>query len=109
MISSTLKWMVLQDLRNREVNFDASHFANEEEVSARLIEPVKADFLTCEMEAISLWIVLDECPKDDTSGYLIVYDEVTQLFGLATKTSYVSKLGYLVGLYGSFTDTLESM
>jgi hypothetical protein len=109
MIASTLRWMVLQDLNNSEINFSLSHFENKEEVMEKLVEPFKAEFTDARGEKLSLWIVLDEFPQDDTSGYLIVFEEDEQLFGLATKTSYISKWGLLVGIYGSFADTLVNM
>jgi hypothetical protein len=58
----------------------------------------------------SYWLVLDEQPGDLEKGYQVIYDEREDMFGLATKTTVVSKeAGYLVGLYGSFVDTLNNM
>lgn len=56
---------------------------------------------------IELWVVLEEVPEDQ-SGYKIVFDERTGSFGLAIKSS-PGRPGVLVGLYGSFLETLEAM
>lgn len=96
MTTTTLKWMILQELQERELNPLTGHFSNKEQIFERLIEPIKADFTTFQGPTAN-------------SGYLIIYDEEEE-FGLATKSSYENKkLGYLIGFYGSFVDTLDNM
>ena len=50
---------------------------------------------------IQLWLVLYEHP-DTKKGYVIVYDEVDDLFGLAAGDTFVAH-------YGTFLETLEAM
>jgi len=57
-------------------------------------------------ETIELWLVLEEIPEDK-SGYKIVFDEKSSMFGLATSSFY--ELDVFLGFYGSFLDTLEGM
>jgi len=54
-----------------------------------------------------LWVVFDEIPESKT-GYLVVYDPREQIFGLALKP-YSKKLGSVLGFYGNFKETIESM
>jgi hypothetical protein len=53
-----------------------------------------------------LWVVLEEYPDFD-SGYKVVFDETSQMFGLAC--CGVSGENVLIGLYGSFLNTLDAM
>ncbi len=57
-------------------------------------------------EKLELWLVLEEIPEDE-SGYKIVFDEKSRMFGLSTSGwhEYDSFLGF----YGTFLETLESM
>src|SRR5688500_5472076 len=57
-------------------------------------------------ETLELWLVLEEVPEDK-SGYKIVFDETSCMFGLAT--SGFHKHDCFLGFYGTFLDTLESM
>jgi hypothetical protein len=55
---------------------------------------------------VHLWLVLEENPTEK-SGYKIVFDEKTQMFGLATG-SWEGPDMYL-GPYGTFLEALENM
>lgn len=55
---------------------------------------------------VDLWLVLEEYPADK-SGYKIVFDEKTQMFGLATGSCHGPDL-YL-GPYGTFLEALQNM
>jgi hypothetical protein len=57
-------------------------------------------------ETLRLWLVLEEMP-DDKSGYKIVFDEKSKMFGLAT-TGFGQRDTFL-GFYGTFLETLEGM
>ncbi len=57
-------------------------------------------------ETLELWLVLEEIPENN-SGYKIVFDEKTTIFGLAT--SGFQERDVFLGFYGSFLETLESM
>lgn len=57
-------------------------------------------------ESLELWLVLEETPEDQ-SGYKIVFDESSRMFGLAVK-GFKNKDVFL-GYYGSFLETLEGM
>ena len=54
---------------------------------------------------LDLWIVLEETPKQK-SGYLIVFDEQKQVFGLA---DWGEDTPVFLGFHGSFFDALEGM
>ena len=56
-------------------------------------------------EFLSLWLVLKESPTE-RDGYLIVYDEASDMFGLAV---YGKDRPVFIGFYSSFTKTLSSM
>lgn len=102
--------MILQELSVRELNPTTSRFNSKDEILDRLVEPTTADFIDFSRIIREYWIVFDEYPDNALSGYLIVYDEREELFGLATKTSTDNnEVGYLIGLYGSFVDTLDNM
>jgi hypothetical protein len=108
MTFTTLKWMILCELKEQEDNLHSLHVENKEEVIERLIEPEWQYFSNFSDEIRGYWIVWDECPSDPSTGYLIVYSEKDELFGLATKPRQ-EKAGFLLGLYGSFVDVLNNM
>lgn len=58
-----------------------------------------------EGEFLDLWLVLREHPAEE-SGYLIVFDETANEFGLAV---YGAERRVFIGYYGSFTETLSAM
>ncbi len=72
-----------------------------------LQEPKKAIFLNSHNnnEAEELWFVFEEGPEPG-EGYKVVYDEELNLFGLAVNGIAEP---VLVGLYGGFIETLNSM
>jgi hypothetical protein len=110
MTPTTLKRMILRELNECNLNPATGHFRTKEQVHERLVEPAKAEFMTFNSAKAELWIVLDEIPNEPKKGYLVVYSEKEKLFGLATKSGIDDeKLGYLVGLYGSFVGALDNM
>jgi len=56
-------------------------------------------------DPIMLWLVFEEDPISK-QGYKIVYSEDANEFGLAVQGE---KAGVLIGIYGSFVDTLNAM
>lgn len=73
-----------------------------------LVKPTKRVYEDCVgSETIELWIVLEEVPEDQ-SGYKIVFDERTGVFGLATR-NFSGRPDGLVGFYGSFLEALDAM
>jgi hypothetical protein len=56
-------------------------------------------------EAEELWFVFEEGPNPG-EGYKVVYDEDVNMFGLAVNGI---KEPVLIGLYGGFMETLNSM
>jgi len=55
---------------------------------------------------IELWLVLEEIPEDK-SGYKIVFDEGSRMFGLAIEGAHKHNL--FIGFYGTFLETLAGM
>ncbi len=71
-----------------------------------LIKPLKQKYFSFDRKEIyELWTVLEEIP--DGSGYKIVYDEKTDLFGLGVLSNKDELIN--IGFYGDFLNTLESM
>lgn len=56
-------------------------------------------------ELIELWLVFDSSPQTK-SGYIIVYDDTDDTFGLACHSD---PYNVFIGFYGSFKDTLIGM
>jgi len=56
-------------------------------------------------EPVMLWLVFEEDPITRL-GYKVVYSEEDQVFGLAV---HGSRNGILIGLHGSFVETLRAM
>ncbi len=85
------------------------HFFNSHgvDVQAALVPPQQMKFQNSfrEGEILILWLVLKECPNEN-EGYLVVFDERTNEFGLAV---YGNQLPVFIGYYGSFTETLSGM
>lgn len=74
-----------------------------------LVTPQKRRFLT-NLDSGSeeeFWLVLEEFPANG-SGYKIIFDEESKMFGLATAMKE-SKRDFFLGIYGSFLETLEGM
>jgi hypothetical protein len=73
-----------------------------------LVPPIKRlyDDSFKEGETIELWLVLEEIPEDK-SGYQIVFDEKSCMFGLAIGGAH--EYDVFIGFYGTFLETLEGM
>ena len=99
----------ISELIEREIGGNWS-LSNAHGVDLRrcLVEPTKRVYEDSfrRGEMIELWLVLEEVPEDQ-SGYKIVFDEGSQMFGLAT--SNVAGPDVFLGYYGSFLETLEAM
>ena len=72
-------------------------------MSPRLIE-LCTDLKT--HETAQLWLVTDHNGHND-SGYRVVYDPEVDMFGIETQIQ--NGPSYLLGLHGSFEDTIEGM
>ena len=59
-----------------------------------------------EGKSMELWLVLEEIPEHN-SGYKIVFDEDTRMFGLAISGAHGNDV--FIGLHGTFRETLEGM
>jgi hypothetical protein len=72
-----------------------------------LLEPKRQRFLNSHNndEPEELWLVFEEGPNPG-EGYKMVYDEELNLFGLAVEGE---KEPVLIGFYGNFLETLNSM
>ena len=72
-----------------------------------LLKPKKAQFFSSiqDEEPEDLWLVFEEGPNPG-EGYKVVYDEALRMFGLATNG--INK-PVIVGFYGGFVETLNSM
>ncbi|MFL6230742.1 MAG: hypothetical protein ACJ741_18365 [Pyrinomonadaceae bacterium] len=57
-------------------------------------------------ETMELWLVLEEVPET-SSGYKIVFDEGSGMFGLAISGAHSNDV--FIGFYGTFIETLEGM
>ena len=93
----------------REIDGDWSRSnAHGVDLKRCLVAPVKHTYRDSfkEGETIELWLVLEEVPEDK-SGYKIVFDEQTRMFGLAT--SGFDQPDMFIGFYGTFLATLEGM
>ncbi len=100
---------IQQQISNSEIS--SWHGISKDNIGKYLVEPKKIQFKNAYDEKVNeYWVVLDEDYTDATEGYQIIYDEGQNVFGLATKTSIVSKeIGVAIGFYGSFIDALNSM
>lgn len=79
-------------------------------IRLRLTSPYKKDFLVIRGSIETRWVVFDERPRDPVNGYLIVVNEDTRQFGIATKNSSLSKdVGFLFGVYPSFMEAYKSL
>lgn len=99
----------VSEIIEREIDGDWS-LSNAHGVDLKrcLVPPVKKTYDDSfkEGETIELWLVLEEVPEDK-SGYKIVYDEKSGMFGLATNGAHGQDV--FIGFYGTFLDTLEGM
>ena len=77
------------------------------DLDKHLVQPTKKRYRDCADlgNTIELWLVFQESPEGD--GFKIVFDEQSGQFGLATSGKY--ELDTLIGLHGTFLDTLNAM
>jgi hypothetical protein len=99
----------VSEIIEREINGNWS-VSNAHGVSLKrcLVPPTKQvyeDGLK-EGETIELWLVLEEIPEEK-SGYKIVFDEKSRMFGLAIGGAH--KRDVFLGFYGTFREALEGM
>src|SRR5687768_15798431 len=98
MTAVQIKQMIKEDLDKNDIK--SWHGIDISNISNYLIEPYLIEVSDYSGITNKYWLVLDEKPGDNKEGYLVVYDEKDDLFGLATKTTIENKeKGYLVGLY----------
>ena len=94
----------------KEIGDDWNH-SNHHGVELRkcLVQPQKMCFYldTNSEKQEEYWLVLEDIPEDG-SGYKIVFDENTSMFGLAT-SDVKSNRNYFIGLYGNFLETVDAM
>jgi hypothetical protein len=57
-------------------------------------------------ETLELWFVLEEIPGSN-SGYKIIFDEATSMFGLAISGESANDV--FIGFHGTFLETLQGM
>mgnify|MGYP001113886677 CR=1 FL=1 len=108
MTSEELKIAIVLELHAREIH--SSRNISNANVDQLLVEPEIIELVNVMGERKKYWLVLDEDPGDLEKGYRIVYAEKDDMFGLATKATIDDKdVGFLIGLYGSFVDALDSM
>jgi len=108
MTSEKLKEAIFDEVNER--NIKSWHGITKDNVDQLLVEPRVIELVDVLGQRNQYWLVFDEQPGDLKNGYQVVYDEREDMFGLATKTTTENKeIGFLVGLYGSFVDTLDNM
>jgi hypothetical protein len=99
----------VSEIIEREVDGNWS-ISNAHRVDLRqcLVPPVKQTYQDSfkSNKSVELWLVLEEVPED-RSGYKIVFDEESGMFGLAVRDFHDRDV--FIGFYGSFLETLEGM
>ena len=85
-----------------------AHGINSENIDKFLIEPKLEEYIgsSDRNDIFEVWTVLQEVPNE-RNGYTIFYDPEEKSFGLGLYTSDDQLMH--IGIYGSFTDTLNSM
>ena len=107
MTPEEIKQFIFEELNERDMN--SWHGITKENIDKVLIEPEIIELVDVVGQRRSYLKVLDEYPGELNQGYLVIYDERENMFGLATKTTISDKgLGFMVGLYGSFVDALNA-
>ena len=106
----------IQDILNNELSnigsFSNMHGINFHNIETHLTVPYEKDFSNPLLDCFERhWIVFDEDKNNEEQGYLIFYSESDNAFGLGTKTNMkkLHNVGTIIGIYGSFVDTLNSM
>jgi hypothetical protein len=109
MTAFDLEQLISQEITQNVI--DNWHSITKENIHRHLVKPFLKQFISAsEGQEKKYWLVLDEYPKSQIEGYLIVYDEDENMFGLATKISMKeTELGEVIGLYGTFISTLNAM
>jgi len=93
------------DSNIQEKNLILRNFPN-----SLLTNPLRKEFYNDWSKKLEdYWIVFDEMPNDDKEGYLIIYDESSDEYGLAVKTSMIEGKAIFIGLQGSFIDAFIGM
>lgn len=107
---SFLKRYIRQDLQSVDT-LNNLHGIDLQNIQQHLVDPTLKDYYNDFQNKVEKhWVVLDEDPKNPKDGYQIIYSEEHDEFGLAVKTSNTKpNVGTLVGWYGSFVSTLNSM
>jgi hypothetical protein len=105
-----LKRYIRQDLQTVDT-LNSPHGINLENIHQHLVDPItKKYFNDFQNKVEQYWVVLDEEPQDLKEGYLIIYSEQQNQFGLAVKTSNTKpNMGTFIGWYGSFVSALNNM
>src|SRR5688572_11693685 len=105
-----IKNIVIKELKQKP-GINNRHSINYDNIDKYLTTPVKrklVDPITNTIE--DYWVVLDEDSTSESNGYLIIYSEGEQSFGIATKkNTQFSNVGTCVSLYETFIDALNAM
>lgn len=99
---------VAQLIETARRSMGPQRFGHDLELDRCCVRPTRATVVVDQgsRPALECWVVLEVDP-DAGAGYSIVYDDQSEEFGLALRTSSAERL--LVGWYGSFSDALEAM
>ena len=109
MTAPELEQLISQEIReNKIVNW---HGITKENIKRHLLNPCLKEFVTAwNGQSKKYWLVLDEDPGNQVEGYLIIYDQEENMFGLALKVDMNrTDMGIVIGLYGTFIITLNGM
>lgn len=92
-------------------HFIGRHGLSKEHILNNLKDPYLKSFIDPGSDLIeNAWVVFDEKNESDEEGYLVIFSEIDDEFGLATKSNLLnSKHGTLIGIYGAFLDAVLSM
>src|SRR3989442_612845 len=109
MTSQKLEQIIQGEIESNQI--ENWHGITKENIQQHLIKPILIDIVTAWNNQLNkYWLVLDERPDDKKIGYQIIFDEKESKFGLATKTgTKTNGIGVMIGLYGSFINTLNGM
>jgi hypothetical protein len=105
-----MKAFEVSEIIEREVagNWSLSNAHGVDLKRCLIVPPVKRVYEDSfkEGETLELWLVLEEIPESN-SGYKIVFDEASGMFGLAISGTHNNDV--FIGFYGTFLETLEGM
>ena len=111
MTKNDVESILRKELSNIE-NFLKTHNIDFENLEKHLTVPYKKDFFNPILQCVEQhWVVFDEDKNSEEPSYLVFYSESDNAFGLGTKTNMkkLQNVGTLIGIYGSFIDTLNFM